>query len=173
MMFSLDLPTEPYWIELPLGVRVQVRPLSGVVIAAARSKADRQVLDIMRERVERLAAKMPVDDLPDVDDRDMRHGIFTTEFIAGLARYGIIAWEGVGNGADELAPVTAENLDRFARSSLGPTFKDRYEKPLETLAAEGNGSAAAPNGGSAAGTTTADGAQTSTTETAAPNAPAA
>jgi hypothetical protein len=34
-MLSLKIPTEPYWIDLKLGVRVQVRPFTSAVFYAA------------------------------------------------------------------------------------------------------------------------------------------
>jgi len=31
-MLTLDLPTEPYWRDLPRGVRVEIRPVTTVAL---------------------------------------------------------------------------------------------------------------------------------------------
>ncbi len=38
-MIRLDLPREPHWLDLPHGVRLQVRPLDTATDAAARAAA--------------------------------------------------------------------------------------------------------------------------------------
>ena len=34
-MLTLDLPIEPYWIDQPRGFRVEIRPVTTAVMAAA------------------------------------------------------------------------------------------------------------------------------------------
>ena len=36
-MLTLDLPAEPYWLDLPRGVRVEIRPVTTAVMAAAQA----------------------------------------------------------------------------------------------------------------------------------------
>jgi hypothetical protein len=42
-MLTLDLPTEPYWLDLPRDVRVEIRPVTTAVMAAAQAAASRQL----------------------------------------------------------------------------------------------------------------------------------
>jgi len=42
-MLTLDLPTEPYWLDLPRGVRVQIRPVTTAVMAAAQAGSARRL----------------------------------------------------------------------------------------------------------------------------------
>jgi hypothetical protein len=42
-MLSLDLPAEPYWLDLPRGVRVGLRPVTTAVMAAAQAAAARRL----------------------------------------------------------------------------------------------------------------------------------
>ncbi len=42
-MFSLDPPTEPYWVDLPRGVRVEIRPVTTAVMAAAQAGSARRL----------------------------------------------------------------------------------------------------------------------------------
>ncbi|WP_211849929.1 hypothetical protein [Neoroseomonas eburnea] len=38
-MLTLDLPAEPCWLDLPRGVRVEIRPVTTAVMAAAQAAA--------------------------------------------------------------------------------------------------------------------------------------
>jgi len=41
-MLTLDLPVEPYWLDLPRGVRVEIHPVTtGVMVAAQAGSARR------------------------------------------------------------------------------------------------------------------------------------
>ena len=158
-MFNLDLPTEPYWLDLPCGVRVQVRPLTGVIMSAARQAAIADVLVLRAQRQENLDAGMPVDDLPDTDDPVMNEALIGAALIKGLARYGIQAWDGVGSPDGTPLPFSKDGAERLAlHPDLMEPFRNAYLAPQAALAAEGNASAAMPNGGSALAANTAEAA---------------
>jgi hypothetical protein len=36
-MLTLDLPVEPYWLDLPRGLRVEIRPVTTAVMATAQA----------------------------------------------------------------------------------------------------------------------------------------
>ena len=42
-MLTLDLPVEPYWLDLPRGVRVEIRPVTTAVKAAAQAGSARRL----------------------------------------------------------------------------------------------------------------------------------
>ena len=42
-MLALDLQAEPYWLDLPRGVRVQIKPVTTAVMAAAQATASRRL----------------------------------------------------------------------------------------------------------------------------------
>jgi hypothetical protein len=42
-MLTLDLPVEPYWLTLPRGVRVEIRPVTTAVMAAAQAASARKL----------------------------------------------------------------------------------------------------------------------------------
>lgn len=156
-MFTLaEQPAEPYWIDLPWGVRVQVRPLNQVISTAAGAHASRRLAELVAGQAELLALGVAGNDGPDLTDPDIRDGVMRELFTIGLARHGIIAWEGVGN-ADGTAPLdcTPETREAFARSALAGAFLDRYDAPLRQVRAEGNASAPGPNGNSDPGADTA------------------
>ena len=42
-MLTLDLPTTPYWLTLPRGVRVEIKPVTTAVMAAAQAASARRL----------------------------------------------------------------------------------------------------------------------------------
>lgn len=149
LLLKLDAPTEPFWLEFPQHeVRVQVRPLSLAIIAAIDSYARGQVAEAARDRLDRIASGAPTNDLPDWDDADVRAGYTRELTLIGLARFGIVAWEGVGDAGGNPVPVTRATATAFARQ-LGDAFALEYERQLAALDAEGNASGAARRGASA------------------------
>ncbi|MBT9166610.1 MAG: hypothetical protein DDT25_01303 [Chloroflexi bacterium] len=42
-MLTLDLPVEPYLLDLPRGVRVEIRPVTTAVMAAAKAGSARRL----------------------------------------------------------------------------------------------------------------------------------
>jgi len=42
-MLTLDLPVEPYWLDLPRGVRLEIRPVTTTVMAAAQAASARRL----------------------------------------------------------------------------------------------------------------------------------
>jgi len=112
-MLTLDLPTEPYWLDLPRGVRVEIRPVTTAVMAAAQAAAAR-----------RLAAIRLAD--PDLDP-DMSRGLSFAFLVKALARHAVTAWEGVGEAAAALARGgrAPDGPRRHRRRLLGPRHRAR------------------------------------------------
>jgi hypothetical protein len=88
---TLDLPVEPYCLDLPRGVRLEIRPVTTAVMAAAQAAAAR-----------RLAASRIAD--PDLDP-DMARGLSFALLVKALGRHAVTAWEGVGNAAGVPLPL--------------------------------------------------------------------
>jgi hypothetical protein len=138
-MLSLKIPTEPYWIDLKLGVRVQVRPFTSAVFYAAQAVA-RQKL-----------ASDPI------DDAALEEGRRIAAFTTALAKVGILAWEGVLlPDSDEHAPVNEKTVgDLMSFWTLADEFRTQYTGLKELLDAEKKPSLSDANGTSAAEPTTA------------------
>ena len=152
-MIRLNLPTEPYWLDLPLGVRLLVRPLDTAVYEACRYRAAREAKRIIDER------KQAGDDAP--VDEDEADGLATWLVTVALARVAIIDWRGVeGAEGSGLAPVDDTTVSDLMRIPLiASEFRARILEPYERLVAEGNASGPTPNGASAAASTTAENAK--------------
>jgi hypothetical protein len=138
-MLSLKIPTEPYWIDLKLGVRVQVRPFTSAVFYAAQAVA-RQKL-----------GSEPV------DDAALEEGRRIAAFTTALAKVGIVAWEGVLlPDSDEQAPVNDQTVgDLMSFWTLADEFRTQYTGLKELLDAEKKPSSSDANGTSAAEPVTA------------------
>jgi hypothetical protein len=125
-MLTLDLPAEPYWLDLPRGVRVEIRPVTTAVMAAAQAAAAR-----------RLAAIRIAD--PDLDP-DMSRGLSFAFLVKALARHAVTGWEGVGDAAGKPLPLSPEAVERLMDlDDIAAAFWDRATAPVAAVATEGNG----------------------------------
>ena len=124
-MLTLDLPTEPYWIDLPRGVRVEVKPVDTAIMTAAQSASAR-----------RLGAIRAAE--PDLDP-DLAKGLAFAILCKALARFAIVAWEGIGDEAGEPLAVTPEAAERLMDlDDMASSFWDAISRPIRKVAAEGN-----------------------------------
>jgi hypothetical protein len=119
-MLSLKIPTEPYWIDLKLGVRVQVRPFTSAVFYAAQSVA--------RQKLSTAA----------VEDTALEEGRRIAAFTTALAKVGILAWEGVLlPDSQQSAPVNDQTVgDLMSFWTLADEFRTQYTGLKELLDAE-------------------------------------
>lgn len=176
--------TEPFWLDLLPGVRVQVRPLTIAAMIAARQRAS----EALRAAASRVAAggggpepgsaagakeaaagsagepvaTSNVD--PEAQDPVT---VVQVAIVRAVARSGILAWEGVGDAEGGPIDPTPAAIDDFV--SIWPVFEalDRlYLAPAMAMEQEKNGSGPSRNGTSEEGQPTAAAATT----TAASNA---
>jgi hypothetical protein len=132
-MLRLNLAREPYWLDLGLGVRVNVEPLTTALMVAARSDP-------------------AVRGLPEGTSDDEIAVIFGKV----LADRAILDWEGVGDAEGNPTPVTPEGI--AALLDMWPIF-ERFQmgyvaKGLE-LEQEKNAFAPSPTGSTAGAKATA------------------
>ena len=132
-MLTLDLSTEPRWLDLAPGLRLQLRPLTTALMVATQRDPALQALPDETAPEERalVAAK-------------------------ALARRAILAWEGVGDAEGKELPVTPEAVE--ALLDLWPIFEAfqiAYVSKGLLLEQEKNACAPLPSGTSAGATATA------------------
>lgn len=162
-MLTLSLPTGPYWLALPHGVRLRIRPVTTAVLAAAQARAQRDVEALRTE---------PPPDFADLSDPDVARGVAFATLVKALARHAIVAWEGVGdtNGTPlDFAPDHAAALMDI--EEMATAFWSAAMAPLDKVTAEGNASRPAPPGSSVTGRTTAAAALSSGAAAASPVPP--
>lgn len=138
-MLRLNIPTDPYWLALGYGVRVEVRPFNSALMLAVKSDIRAHV-----------AAEGEASMTPDAQ---------TFAFILNVAKRAILNWEGVGdeNGVP-VAPTPDGIAALLAHHQIFEAFERHYVMPRMVLDAEKNGSSPAPNGTSAGALITAAGA---------------
>jgi hypothetical protein len=124
-MLTLDLPVEPYWLALPRGVRVEIRPVTTAVMAAAQTASAR-----------RLSALRAAE--PELDP-DMARGLAFAFLVKALARHAILAWEGIGDTAGKPLPLSPDAVERLMDlDDIAAAFWDRATAPVAAAAMEGN-----------------------------------
>ena len=124
-MLTLDLPVEPYWLDLPRGVRVEIRPVTTAVMAAAQAGSARR-LGALR------AAEAGL-------DPDMARGLAFAFLVKALARHAVTDWEGVGDTAGKHLPLSPEAVERLMdMDDMAAAFWERATAPVAAVVTEGN-----------------------------------
>lgn len=115
-MIKLDLKREPYWLDLPYGVSIRVKPVTTAYIMAARVQT--------------------LKDAAENDDAAARSALL----LKNLAVLVVEAWEGIGDNEGNLAAVTPEAIKAFMDLwPMSNAFEELYLTPALTLEAEKNG----------------------------------
>jgi hypothetical protein len=125
-MLTLDLPTEPYWIDMPRGVRLEIRPVTTAVMAAAQAGSARRLG----------VARASEADL----DPDMARGLAFAFLVKALARHAVTDWDGVGDIAGKVLPLSPEAVERLMdMEEMASAFWERATAPVASVVTEGNG----------------------------------
>lgn len=158
-MLKLNIQTEPYWLELGLGVRVKVRPCTSPIFYAARAFMNKRLTEIGEEYRKRKEIGASVDDLPQVDNAEIREALAEEYLARGLARAAIVDWEGILEAdGDATAPVTPEKIDELMTGfwSIAASFSQQYTGVRELIEAEKKDLSAGRNGTSGTARNTAN-----------------
>lgn len=129
-MLRLNLAREACWLDLALGVRVKVEPLTTAIMVAARTDP----------AVRTIAPGTPDDSL-------------AVTFAKAIAARAIVDWEGVGDEDGAPIPVSPQAID--ALLDLWPMFEKfqtAYVAKALELEAEKNVSPPSPTGSSVGAT---------------------
>ncbi len=112
-MITLNLKREDYWLDLPHGIRLFLRPATTALVMAARIEA-----------------------LKETDPDPALRG---TVLLKKLAQLAVIGWEGIGDDAGNPVDVTPEGVE--ALMDLWPiaeAFERLYLTPALLLEQEKN-----------------------------------
>jgi hypothetical protein len=132
-MIRLNLTAAPAWLTLTPGLRLQVAPLTTALMVSAR-------------------ADPAIEDLPDTATQEE----LALAMAKAVARRAVLDWEGVGDDAGNIVPVSLEGIDALLEIwSVFEAFQTRYVAKGLILDAEKNVSAPLPNGRSVGATATA------------------
>ena len=132
-MIRLNLTATPTWLTLAPGLRLQVAPLTTALMVSAR-------------------ADPAIEALPDTATQ----AELALAMAKAVARRAVLDWEGVGDGAGNIVPVSSEGIDALLEIwPVFEAFQTQYVANGLILDAEKNVSAPLPNGPSAGATVTA------------------
>jgi hypothetical protein len=154
-MLKLDLDRTPRWVDLPLGVRLLMRPAGTAEVHAYKTRSARLFNEMLEAYKTARDSGLPWDG-SDLDDDMVRAGLIYALTLAAAARELVQDWEGV---VDDLgAPLAFDRalLPRLMNIPvIADAFLDAVVAPTRTLAAEGNASGTSPNGSMATAPNTA------------------
>jgi len=132
-MIRLNLTATPEWLELAPGLRLLVAPLTTALMVSAR-------------------ADPTIEALPD----DANQEDMALAMAKSVARRAVLDWEGVGDDAGNIIPVSPEGIDALLEIwPVFEAFQTQYVAKGLILDAEKNVSAPSLSGPSAGATATA------------------
>ena len=132
-MIRLNLTASPSWLTLAPGLRLQVAPLTTALMVSAR-------------------ADPVLEALPDTATQEE----LALAMAKAVARRAVLDWQGVGDDAGNIVPVSPEGIDALLEIwPVFEAFQTMYVAKGLILDAEKNVSAPSPSGPSAVATDTA------------------
>ena len=132
-MIRLNMTATPEWLALAPGLRLLVGPLTTALMVSAR-------------------ADPVLEALPDGASQEE----LALAMAKAVARRAVLDWEGVGDDAGNLLPISPEGIDVLLEIwPVFEAFQTQYVAKGLILDAEKNVSAPLPNGPSAGATATA------------------
>jgi hypothetical protein len=138
-MIRLGMPREPRWIDLPMGVRLKVRPLVTALMQAAKFRAEREyraAADAWKAAAEAGLA----DGMAPLDTDDRKAALLFSFTVNEIARECVLDWEGVGNLEGEPIAFTADGLpELMSHNGVAEAFWSAITSAAAAVTAEGNG----------------------------------
>ena len=132
-MIRLNLTATPQWLDLAPGLRLLVGPLTTALMVSAR-------------------ADPAIEALPEGASQEA----LALAMAKAVARRAVLDWQGVGDDAGNIVPVTPEGIDALLEIwPVFEAFQTQYVAKGLILDAEKNVSAPLPNGPSVGATATA------------------
>ncbi len=132
-MIRLNLTATPEWLDVAPGLRLLVGPLTTALMVSAR-------------------ADPAIEALPDGASQES----LALAMAKAVARRAVLDWEGVGDDAGNILPVSPEGIDALLEIwPVFEAFQTMYVAKGLILATEKNVSAPLPTGPSAGATGTA------------------
>jgi hypothetical protein len=127
-MFRLTVKNAPARLDILPGLVVVVRPLTTAISEAAiQGGLIRAIADQRRAMDHKEAGGTFEDPSQDATDANVLEGLAAQYECEGLARYGIVSWEGVGDDEGLPAEVTAENVRRLMSfPGIARIFRQQY-----------------------------------------------
>lgn len=157
-MITLVLPKEPYWLDLVLGIRVQVRPHNTLQDTRARAYA-KHIAGFEPDELVAIGIDPDLAENVRSDDPATREAANEYLYVLALGQVGILAWEDVQDEQGEEAPVEEITVNQLLGiPAMAADFVAQYMAQYNQVVAEKNGSTPAPSGTSVGAPRTANSA---------------
>lgn len=143
MGIVLNLPKDPYWINLAHGVRVKVNPCDTARLEAAKFYGQTHGQALVEEKEDLQSIGAEVLGIPSLKDTADRYGLSQMLFIQCLARSAIIDWKGVNLPGDPPVPAIVDdaNVAMLMRiHKMADEFLEKYTRSHAEMVLEGNAS---------------------------------
>lgn len=138
-MYRLKERRDPYWIGMPDGVELHVKPYDTLIKATAQAHATKYSQELMKSEAMIEAAGGTISGLK-LPDLARIAGVAFAAQIEMTAIMAIIGWKGVGDEHGREAPVAEGRVKALmADPKMSEAFHLKYLAPLELAGAEGNG----------------------------------
>ncbi|WP_019223971.1 hypothetical protein [Bartonella rattaustraliani] len=138
-MLKLSLPTEPYWLDVGFDVRIKVRPCTSAIFYQARAFMNQKLQSLGEAYRAQKDVGVAQSDLPNLEESNVREALAEQYLTLGLARAGIIEWEGICEAdSDVPASVTSQKIEELfaAYWVIAETFRQQYTGLREMLESE-------------------------------------
>ena len=124
-MLILNLPKDPYWIDLAGELAVKVRPLTTAMWSTAQARVREELrtrMDLQKTMAEAGIKPSTANGeyLPDYDDATVVEGEAEALFCRFLAELGIIDWKGVYDDAGAPVPFDAARAREYCLALIDP-----------------------------------------------------
>lgn len=164
-MLRLTIAKDPYSVDLGMGIKLSVRPCTAAVFYQARAYMNQKLQKFGEDYKAKKEVGALTADTLNLEDQEVREALAEQYLTIGLARAGIISWEGVLNSDnDEPASATPEKIEELFSNYwvIAENFRQQYNSMRELLEAEKNLSAPVSVGTSETGQVTASSARSKT-----------
>ena len=155
-MLKLNIPKEPYWLNVGYGVKIKVKPCTSNIFYQAKAYMNDKISQTVKQYKEAKEVGADVSDFLDLNNPKIREAFADEHLTIGMALAGILEWEGILEAeSDEPAPVCEQKIEELFSNFwlIAENFRNQYCGVREILEAEKNDLAPDASGISAKGET--------------------
>lgn len=153
-MLKLNIPKEPYWLNVGYDVKIKVKPCTSQVFYQAKAYMNDKITQTVKQFKQAKEVGANVSDFLDLNNAKIREAYADEQLTIGMAIAGILDWEGVleAENDDKVEVCEQKIVELFSNFWLiAENFRNQYCGVREILEAEKNVSSPDVNGISAKG----------------------
>lgn len=94
-MLKLNIPKEPYWLNVGYGVKIKVKPCTSNIFYQAKAYMNDKISQTVKQYKEAKEVGADVSDFLDLNNPKIREAFADEHLTIGMALAGILEWEGI------------------------------------------------------------------------------